>query len=101
MNTRPDISFANSVLSRHSQKPTTWHWQGFKHLLRYLDGTEDLGLHFRKDASSDIIGYAYFGFKTYPVIGKSQTGYIFIKKRRIDLMALHQTYRDRYVHKLC
>jgi hypothetical protein len=78
-NTRPDISFAVSVLARHSQKPTSRHWQGVKHLLRYLRGTEDLGLHFRKNTSSDIIGYVDSGFKTDPVSGKSQTGYIFIK----------------------
>ena len=42
-------------------------------------GTKDLGLHFRKNTSSDIIGYADSGFKTYPVSSKSQTGYIFIK----------------------
>ena len=45
--------------------------------MRYLRGTEHLGLHFRKDASSDIIGYADSGFKTDPVSGKSQTRYIF------------------------
>lgn len=32
-NTRPDISFAVSVLARHSQRPTARHWQGVKHLL--------------------------------------------------------------------
>ena len=78
-NTRPDISFAVSVLARHSHKPTSGHWRGLKHLLRYLRGTEDLGLHFRKDTSSAIIGCADSGFKTNPVSGKSQTGYIFIK----------------------
>ena len=78
-NTRPDISFAVSVLARHSQKPTARHWQGVKHLLRYLRGTEDLGLHYRKDAPKDIIGYADSGFKTDLASGKSQTGYIFIK----------------------
>ena len=78
-NTRPDISFAVSVLARHSQKPTSRHWQGVKHLLRYLRGTEDLGLHYRKGTTSDIVGYADSGFKTDPVSGKSQTGYIFLK----------------------
>ena len=34
----------------------------------------------RIDASSDIIGYVDSGFKTDPVSGKSQTGYIFIQK---------------------
>lgn len=37
--TRPDIAFATSVLARHSQKPTARHWNGVKHLLRYLKGT--------------------------------------------------------------
>ena len=55
-NTRPDISFVVSVLAHHSQKSTSRHWQGLKHLMRYLRGMEDLGLHFRKDTSNDIIG---------------------------------------------
>ena len=42
--TRPDISFATSVLARHSQRPGARHWNGVRHLLRYLRGTEDLGL---------------------------------------------------------
>lgn len=78
-NTRPDIAFAVSVLARHSQKSTSRHWQGVKHLLRYLYGTEDLGLHYQKHTSGAIIGYADSGFKTDPISGKSQTGYIFIK----------------------
>jgi hypothetical protein len=34
--TRPDITFATTILARHSQKPTARHWNGVKHLLRYL-----------------------------------------------------------------
>ena len=34
--TRPDIAFATSILARHSQNPTIRHWNGVKHLLRYL-----------------------------------------------------------------
>jgi len=45
--TRPDISFAVSLLSRYSQEPTWRHWTGIKQILRYLKGTEDLGLHYR------------------------------------------------------
>ena len=33
---RPDIGFATSILARHSQNPTTRHWNGVKHLMRYL-----------------------------------------------------------------
>ena len=77
--TRPDIAFATNILARHSQKPTARHWNGVKHLLRYLRGTEDLGLYYRRGANGDITGYADSGFKTDEVTGKSQTGYVFIK----------------------
>ena len=77
--TRPDIAFATNILARHSQKPTSRHWNGVKHLFRYLRGTEDLGLYYRKDECGDIKGYADSGFKTDEASGKSQTGYIFMK----------------------
>ena len=77
--TRPDISFAVSVLARHSQKPGVRHLNGVKHLLRYLWGTEDLGLFYTKGGQEEITGYTDAGFRSDEVSGKSQTGYIFIK----------------------
>jgi hypothetical protein len=60
--TRPDIAFATSMLARHSQSPTIRHWNGVKHLLRYLRGTADLGLYYRKTDKPEISGYAFSGF---------------------------------------
>lgn len=77
--TRPYIMFATNILARHVQKPTVRHWNGVKHLLRYLRGIEDLGLYYRRDTNSDITGYVDSGFKTDEVTGKSQTCYKFIK----------------------
>jgi hypothetical protein len=77
--TRPDISFAVSVLARHSQRPCIRHWNGVKHLLRYLRGTEDLGLLYTQGGTAEIIGYADAGFRSDETSGKSQTGYIFLK----------------------
>ena len=77
--TRPDIAFAVSILARHSQSPTLRHWNGVKHLLRYLRGTSDLGLYYHKTNQTDIQGYADSGFRTDMNAGKSQTGYIFLK----------------------
>ena len=110
--TRPDISFAVSVLARHSRKPTHRHWAAIKHLMRYLRGTEDVGLHYTREADPDIVGYADSGFKTDETNGKSQTGYIFIKNgapiswksvkqtitatstNHAELMALHEAARE-------
>ena len=56
--TCPDISFATSVLARHSQKASMRLWNGVKHLLRYLRGMEDLGLYYTKGGIVEIVGYA-------------------------------------------
>jgi hypothetical protein len=47
--------------------------------MRYLRGTEHLGLYYRKYQNQEITSYADSGFKTDEVAGKSQTGYIFIR----------------------
>ena len=52
--TRPDIAFATNILARHSQKLTARRWNGIKHLLRYLRGTEDLGLYYKNDTNAEI-----------------------------------------------
>lgn len=67
---RPDIAFATSVLARHNRKPTHRHWAAIKHLLRYLRETEDLDLHFTRDAQSQVIEYADSELKTNEVNGK-------------------------------
>jgi hypothetical protein len=41
--TRPDISFAVNLLARYITSPTKRHWVGVKNILRYLQGTKDLG----------------------------------------------------------
>ena len=77
--THPDISFVVSTLAHHSQKPTTRHWAGIKHLLRYLRGTKDLGLLYTRSGVARFEGYADADYKFDPKTGKSQTSYIFIE----------------------
>ena len=77
--TRPDISFAVSVLAHHSHKPRIRHWAGIKHLFRYLRGTEDLGLLYTRAGAAKFEGFADTRYKFDPKSGKSQTRYIFIK----------------------
>ena len=71
--TRLYIGFATSILARHSQNPTARHWNSVKHLMQYLCGTEDLGLHYRKVENQAITSFAYLRFKTNEVAGNSQT----------------------------
>ena len=41
---RLDIAFFVNLLARYSSDPTRRHWNGIKHILRYLKGTSDTGL---------------------------------------------------------
>ena len=46
--TRPDIAQAVGVISRFMSNPGKDHWEGVKWLLRYLKGTSDVCLVYRK-----------------------------------------------------
>lgn len=47
VNTRPDISYAVGVLSRHMSTPTMCHMQAEKYVLRYLRKTVELRLSYK------------------------------------------------------
>ena len=76
--TRPDIAFAVNLLARHSANPTRRHWVGVKTILRYLKGTQDLGLFFPKNQSLNLVGYADGGYLSDPHNARSQNGFIFL-----------------------
>jgi hypothetical protein len=72
--TRPDIAFA----ARHSAAPTKRHWTGGKQILRYLNGSKDLGLFFQKTDDSSLVGYTSAGYMSDPYNARSQTGFVFL-----------------------
>ncbi|CAL2247904.1 unnamed protein product [Prunus armeniaca] len=77
--TRPDIAFSVNLFARYSSAPTRRHWNGIKHILRYLRGTTDMGLFYSNEPSNspNLIGYADSGYLSDPHKGRSQTGYMF------------------------
>ncbi|MDR3547533.1 MAG: reverse transcriptase domain-containing protein [Candidatus Pacebacteria bacterium] len=52
ISTRPDISHAVGVLTQFISNPLPAHWHAAKRVLRYLQGTAELGLTFRGDSSN-------------------------------------------------
>lgn len=57
--TRPDLSWVVSKLSQHLAETKQQHWATAKHVLRYLKGTIDQGLHYQKgEKSPQLEGYS-------------------------------------------
>ena len=75
--TRPAIAFAVNLLARYSSTPTQRHWNGIKHILRYLRGTTDLRLFYPNESKPQLVGYADAGYLFDPHKGWPQTGYLF------------------------
>ncbi|GJY62249.1 hypothetical protein Tco_0462906 [Tanacetum coccineum] len=42
--TRPDVAFAQNLVSRYQQNPGKLHWVAVKHILKYLRNTRDMFL---------------------------------------------------------
>jgi len=75
--TRPDISYAVSYLSQFSNRYKREHWIAAKRVLRYLSGTQELGLTYKKTGKS-ILGFVDADWANCPNDRKSYTGYAFI-----------------------
>ncbi|XP_057845053.1 secreted RxLR effector protein 161-like [Cryptomeria japonica] len=54
---RLDIDFVVNYLSRFMQEPKTSHWLAAKRVLRYIHGTMDHGLEYKKNDQFFLTGY--------------------------------------------
>jgi len=62
--TRLDIAFAINALGRYLSDPD--HWKIVKKVFRYLQGTKDHMLTFKKSDQLQVIGYSDFDFVGCP-----------------------------------
>ena len=72
--TRPNIVFLVNLLARYSSTPTRRHWNGIKHILRYLKGTSDMGLFYSKESKQQLLGYEDVGYLSDPHKARSKPG---------------------------
>ena len=75
--TRPDIAFAVGVLGRYQSNPSLDHWRATKKVMRYLKGTKDYMLMYRRPDSLKVIDYSASDFAGCVDSCKSTSGYIF------------------------
>jgi hypothetical protein len=76
--TRPDIAFSVNLVARYSAASTKHHWIRTKQILRYLNGTKDLGLFFKKTDDPSLVGYTDAGYLSDPHNTRSHTGFVFL-----------------------
>ncbi|XP_020686929.2 uncharacterized protein LOC110102791, partial [Dendrobium catenatum] len=72
--TRPDISYVVNLLCQAMHTPLQHHFQGLKHLLRYVKGTTDFCMQLRSSSLS-MRAYADSDWAGDPFDRKSTTGY--------------------------
>lgn len=59
VHTRPDISYAVGVVSRFIERPTVIHHGAVKRILRYVKGTLDYGIVYKRDTGDYLLeGYS-------------------------------------------
>jgi transposase InsO family protein len=76
--TRPDITYAVSSVGRFCAKPTKQHWMAVKRIMRYLKGTLNFGLLYKKSGLKDCIGYSDSDWAGDIDDRRSTSGYLFL-----------------------
>ena len=76
--TRPDISFAVGMLRRYQSNLGLDHWKVAKNVMRYLQGTKDYMLTFKRSDNLEVIGYSDSDFARCVDSRKSTFSYLFM-----------------------
>lgn len=77
ISTRPDVSYALSMTSRHQSDPGESHWTAVKNILKYLRRTKDIFLVYGGEEELVVTGYTDASFQTDRDDSKSQSGFVF------------------------
>ena len=100
--TRPDVAFAQNLVSRYQKNPGKLHWTAVKHILRYLKNTKDMFFVYggKPNTKLNVIGFCDASWKCDKDDTKSQTGYVFVvnggavdwKSKKQTTIAMHATH---------
>ncbi|PRQ45106.1 putative RNA-directed DNA polymerase [Rosa chinensis] len=76
--TRPDLMFVVSLISRYMARPTQLQLQIAKRALRYLKGTVDYGICYKKGGNKKLVGFTDSDYAGDLEDRKSTFGYVFM-----------------------
>jgi hypothetical protein len=75
--TRPDLAFSVCLIARYMERPTEMHLAAAKRILRYLKGTMNLGILYKRDLNRSLQGWTDSDYAGDLDDRKSTSGYVF------------------------
>lgn len=76
--TRPDIMYSVSQVSRFMENPRELHLLAIKRILHYLKGTNNFGLFYQKGGNKELTGYTDNGYTSDVEDRKCTFRYVFM-----------------------
>jgi hypothetical protein len=76
--TRPDLMFAVNLIARFMEHPVENHLMAAKRILRYIRGTQELGILYKKGSQAELIAYSDSDYGGDVDDRKSTSGYVFM-----------------------
>ncbi|XP_019414568.1 PREDICTED: uncharacterized protein LOC109326331 [Lupinus angustifolius] len=76
--TRPDIMHFVSLISKNMESPTEMHLLVAKRILRYLQGTKQFKLFYKKGEKSELIGFTDSDFAGDQDDRRNTSDYVFM-----------------------
>nr|GFB43462.1 retrovirus-related Pol polyprotein from transposon TNT 1-94 [Tanacetum cinerariifolium] len=88
---RPDLQFAICMCVRYQARPTKQHLHVVKMIFRYLRGTVNRGLWYRKDSSIALTAFAYANHAGCQDTRRSTSGSLqFLRDKRISCIGFNK-----------
>jgi len=76
--TRADLMYSICLISRYMERPTEIHLQVAKRILRYLKGTAELGIAYKRGGEEEFVGFTDSDYAGDINDRKSISGYTFM-----------------------
>jgi hypothetical protein len=74
--TRSDLMYSICLISRYMERSTEIHLQAAKRILRYLKGTAELGIAYKRGGEEELVGFSDSDYARDTDDRKSTSGYI-------------------------
>lgn len=76
--TRPDLIYSVNLVSRYMEQPNEQHMLAAKRILRYVRGTTELGIQYKRQGEKKLVGFVDIDYAGDSDDRKGTSGYVFM-----------------------